>query len=358
LIAREGCASISDSSGNLLFYTNGVKVFDVNHDMMPGGILNGNPNGPNIASASQGVTIVPHPGDTNQYYIFTISDVGTINYGLSYTIVDMTLRGGLGDIDTNTLNVPAPGANPKTTEHLAAIPHCNGSEYWIIVHGAESPMLGKLLAYKLTTSGLQTPVVSNSFSVPGSSTFRWIGQIDIAPNGRMAAITNQETNRCHLYDFNKATGKFSEITSFQDFFYGISFSPNSKVLYLMQEPTGFKQYIIQIDLSSIYFNLSPSLKIVGEIRVPSSINSLQLGPNGKIYSTRSGTTGDTWLSVINYPDQLNTLANPNGCGFNFNASMAKSAVPVATSSIFLGESAFNSLIARLLQSLSIPKDSR
>ena len=39
---QEGCASISDASGNLLFYTNGQLVFNSNHVLMPNGIgLNG-----------------------------------------------------------------------------------------------------------------------------------------------------------------------------------------------------------------------------------------------------------------------------------------------------------------------------
>ncbi|MBK7109633.1 MAG: hypothetical protein IPH61_11015 [Bacteroidetes bacterium] len=33
----EACASISDSAGNLLFYTNGEKVWNKNHEVMPNG---------------------------------------------------------------------------------------------------------------------------------------------------------------------------------------------------------------------------------------------------------------------------------------------------------------------------------
>ncbi|MCH8317698.1 MAG: T9SS type A sorting domain-containing protein, partial [Bacteroidetes bacterium] len=319
LFSLEGCASISDSSGNLLFYTDGIEVFDINHDTMPSGILNGHPNSVNVGpSASQGVTIVPHPGDTNQYYIFTISDVGTINNGLSYTIVDMTLRGGLGDIDTNNLNISVTGGDSITTEHLAAIPHCNGTDYWIIVHGISAPFNDKLLAYQLTSSGVQLPVLSNSFSVSSSNGQTWIGQIDAAPNGRTVAITSFATNSCHLYDFDKATGKFIQITSFPFYRYGVSFSPNSKVLYLVKSFSLLltQEYDIdQLDISSINFNPVPTINTIGLSNQQNAFVSFQLGPDEKIYITRRNQKG---LSVINYPNELNSINAPNACGFNFS----------------------------------------
>ena len=40
----EGCASISDKNGNLLFYTSGTKIYDASHVAMPNGLgLTGNP---------------------------------------------------------------------------------------------------------------------------------------------------------------------------------------------------------------------------------------------------------------------------------------------------------------------------
>ncbi|MBW8049089.1 MAG: hypothetical protein FVQ77_01865 [Cytophagales bacterium] len=320
LFTNEACAAISDSNGTLLFYTDGRKVYDINHDTMPGGTLNGSINSPiagglySTTSAAQGALIVPNPGDTNQFYIFTVSDIGTKNFGLSYTIIDMTLRGGLGDIDTNNLNISAPGVNPKTTEHLAAIPHCNGTDYWIIVHGAEDPFRNKLLTYLLTSSGLQLPVVSNSFSVPITSQQAWAGQIDVAPNGRMVAMPSFSGGGCSLYDFDKATGIFTNIKVFSGYPYSASFSPNSKLLYL-QKATGdpSTSHVVQIDLSFINFNLFPIINVIGTGN--GFTNSLQLGPDGKIYMTR---WGEPKLSVINYPNNLNSINDPNACGFNYN----------------------------------------
>jgi len=52
----EGCASFSDISGDLLFYTDGITVWDKNHTKMPNGQnLLGDP------SSTQSAIIVPHP---------------------------------------------------------------------------------------------------------------------------------------------------------------------------------------------------------------------------------------------------------------------------------------------------------
>ena len=59
LATSEGCATISDGTGNLLFYTDGVSVWDRNHQIMQNGTgLMGH------TSSSQSATIVPLPGSS------------------------------------------------------------------------------------------------------------------------------------------------------------------------------------------------------------------------------------------------------------------------------------------------------
>src|SRR5689334_20241397 len=65
LFTVEGCASIADASGNLLFYTDGVTVYNKVHSVMTNGLglLGGN-------SSSESAIIVPMPGSSTLYYIF------------------------------------------------------------------------------------------------------------------------------------------------------------------------------------------------------------------------------------------------------------------------------------------------
>jgi len=60
LRTAEGCATISDRHGNLLFYTDGMKVYNRNHQEMP----NGNGLTGHNSSAQSGV-IIPKPGSTS-----------------------------------------------------------------------------------------------------------------------------------------------------------------------------------------------------------------------------------------------------------------------------------------------------
>ena len=158
LSTQEGCAAISDKNGKLLFYTDGVSVWDNTNKVMPSGKgLGGN------YSATQSAIIVPRPGSsTSQYYIFTVdawaghSPRSTGNGGLNLNLVDMTLHGGLGDVTTKDQHIISP-----TCEKLTATMHCNGIDYWVVTHKWGSDSLEAYLL--LTATGLSaTPIVSHS----------------------------------------------------------------------------------------------------------------------------------------------------------------------------------------------------
>ncbi len=97
--APAGCASVSDDFGGLLFYTDGVTVWNKNHVPMSNGNLMGDVN------VSQSVVIIPNPASVDQYYIFSNSAENQAHSGLRYSVVDMTLASGLGDVDSNTQDV-------------------------------------------------------------------------------------------------------------------------------------------------------------------------------------------------------------------------------------------------------------
>ncbi|MEI7727553.1 MAG: hypothetical protein WCK09_20765, partial [Bacteroidota bacterium] len=60
--------SVADSLGNLLFYSQGLSVYNRNHQIMPNG--NGLLGDQNV----QGVFSVKKPGENNLYYLFTINN--------------------------------------------------------------------------------------------------------------------------------------------------------------------------------------------------------------------------------------------------------------------------------------------
>jgi hypothetical protein len=73
----EGCASICDANGSLLFYTDGMTVYNRNHGIMPNGTgLLGH------SSSTQSAIIVKKPMSNNLYYIFTVDYIGNTNGGV------------------------------------------------------------------------------------------------------------------------------------------------------------------------------------------------------------------------------------------------------------------------------------
>ena len=65
----EGCFTLSDSDGNLMMYSDGMKVYNKNDIQMPNGagLAGGN-------SSTQSGIVIPVPGDYDKYYIVTVAE--------------------------------------------------------------------------------------------------------------------------------------------------------------------------------------------------------------------------------------------------------------------------------------------
>ena len=197
MIAQEGCSSISDNRGNLLFYSNGVRVWNRNHTIMPNG------NGlMGDLSATMSCLIVPKPGDTTQYYIFTLDELAG-SAGMRYSIVDMTLNGGLGDVSSK--NVPF---RTNMTEKMVALRRCDGN-VWIISHQWNSK---NFYADLLTPSGFSPTVTSSvgtTHSGGAQGVVNAVGHMAISQQGDRLAIAMRDGNIFEVFDFDEATGVVS-----------------------------------------------------------------------------------------------------------------------------------------------------
>jgi hypothetical protein len=101
--SRGSCSSISDTSGNLLFYaSNPYKPLWFGGVIQTGAIYNKNhllmQNGDTIVGRAwyNETLIVPLPTDSQIYFVFS-AGVTSI-YGLYYSEVDLNLNGGLGAV--------------------------------------------------------------------------------------------------------------------------------------------------------------------------------------------------------------------------------------------------------------------
>ena len=288
MFAFEGCASIADEDGNLLFYTDGSSVWNANHITTANGFgLLGN------ASSTQSAIIVKNPSNDSIYYIFTVPAQG-FGDGLRYSEFNINLDGGLGDIN-GVKNIML--ANP-VCEKVTAVRHANGQDIWILAHGYNN---NEWYAYLLDETGPNLVPVITNIGVVINQTNHTIGYMKASPDGtKVATVYDYSMHPAELLDFNTSTGVFSNLTNIglpQIGFgpYGLEFSPNSNVLYIGFEGTEqFSQYDLtapDIEASEIAFTI-PGLFSMG---------SLQLGPDGKIYIAQPAMN---FLSTIAAPDEL------------------------------------------------------
>lgn len=298
LSTSEGSASICDKNGSLLFYTDGIRVWNKNHVQMPNGNgLLGDP------SSAQSAIIVPKPGSTTRYYIFTVAAQGNPG-GFCYSEVDMALNGGLGDVLVANKNTQL---FTPSVEKITAVKHANGLYVWVLAHGFNN---NRYYAYLVTCNGVANAITSDVGQVEGWP--GW-GYLVASPDGTKLASAMRNVG-FELLDFNNATGVVSNPVFLGNptECYGVSFSPDNNVLY------GLK-----INGGSIWqWNLqagSPAAIIASMIQVgtaagtaaPYNGGAMQLGPDGKMYITQYG---QPFLSAINNPNVLGA-----GCNLQLNA---------------------------------------
>jgi hypothetical protein len=305
----EGCSTVSNEQGELLFYTNSETVWNRLHEPMPNGELVAGGG-----SLSQ-VLIQKVPLSTSLYYIFTTTGQASAAGRFRYHVVDMGADDGFGDVITDD-QVLFTGT---TTEHVAATGHANGTDVWIM---ARAYPQAEFLAYRLTPAGIvDAPVVSSVGPplIPGNSNFNTRGELKFSMDGARMAIAcngiaaNDNTNLLALYDFDNSTGMVSNAivlpTGRGDF--GLSFSPLGTKLYSSTwKAFGFSvndvNTLHQFDLT----NNEPAAIIASRTLLYTSssetLGSLKLGPDGRIYLAAYGST---YLGVINDPDSLGEACN-------------------------------------------------
>ena len=216
LNTQEGCASICDANGNLLFYTDGMLVYNKNHGIMPNGTgLFGH------SSSTQSAIIVKKPMSNNLYYIFTVNGITGNAGGLNYSVVDMSLDLGLGDItaDKNILLFA------DACEKVTAIKHQNGVDFWIV---APQHTTNTYYSYLLTSVGLSlAPVLNNVGSIFDDS-----GYLKASPDGTKIIVANSFTPS-FLFDFDRSTGLLSNMMSFPLYAYKIWVKDPQDILHKM-----------------------------------------------------------------------------------------------------------------------------
>ena len=309
----EGCASICDNNGGLLFYTDGNIVYNKNHAIMPNGSgLLGH------SSSTQSAIIIKKPSSSTEYYIFTVDGITGNNGGVYYSIVDVTLDGGLGDVSIKNTSVVNYGM-----EKITAITHLNEVDIWVIIPDGDSQSIKSFL---LTSAGLDMSFINNLTS----ATINAVGYLKASPDGNRVASVNSWSDNVELFTFDNLNGTLISdyVLTNNVSVYGVEFSPNSQVLYTSEWYGGA---VNQFDLSAgSLSNIINSKFYAGSMAIGMG-GALQLASDNKIYQTGGNTSN---LSCINNPDSLVALCNYSSSSVSLGGLTAEYGLPTFYSSIF------------------------
>jgi hypothetical protein len=289
---QEACSTMSDSIGNLLFYTDGMHVWNKNHIQMPNGV------GLAGAPSSTSTFIIPYPGNNNLYYIITV-DENVGEKGLCFSIVDMQKEDGLGDVDILTKNTLL---FKPSSEKIAVTQHKNGIDYWLIVHKWQS---NEFVSYLINQFGIQanSPVVSIRGTVYEGHVSNSRGCLKVSPQGDKLVAAIEGMNIIEMFDFDNTTGIVSNHVKFPGEYksaYGVEFSIDGKFLYCSER---WENMVYQFNLGAgSNEEIFTSKTIIG-----SNGTGMQLGMDGRIYLA----SGSSSLSVINNPSVAGTGSDYN-----------------------------------------------
>ncbi len=299
--------TIADINGNFLMSSNGVWIANANNDTMlngsglnPNSFTSGHPDGLTLPN---GNIFLPMPSDSNKYILFhqTGNNVGLASTEIYYSIIDITLDGGLGEvISKNNVII-----NGSFGWGMSACKHGNGRDWWIAALSGDGTDVYKFLLTPDTIAFI------GSQSFPFVSVTGWAGQPVFSPDGSKFGYQSGYgiTGSFWYMDarilfFDRCTGVFSNpnviLTDTLPGF-GCSFSPNSKYFYCSTS-----WHIYQINTDSLIMQngliVAANNDSFADPAPPNytSFNLMNLAADGNIYlSTGNGTN---YLHKIHQPD--------------------------------------------------------
>lgn len=287
LKTEEGCATISDSLGNLLFYTNGKNLYGKNHQLISNQLV-GSPD------ASQSSIFVPFPSQEDTIILFVNGEFG--NGGLHYYL----LRASQQTIISGPFLLYQP-----TCEKITAVHQSNQKDFWLLTHEWNSD---KFICYPITNQGVGSAVVSSVGTVHAGTSVIASGTMKFSLQGNQVACAIPYLNLVERFDFQNGVVSNPRAKTIKNP-YGLSFSPDGQILYA----TGY--YFAQggVLVNEVFqWNNQNQLITVGSWTSPLFTPEIWIGDisnaiDGKMYIAKKNAQS---LAVIEKP-------NLNGAACNF-----------------------------------------
>lgn len=345
-----GTTTISDQTGQVLFYTDGETIWDLNGNEMENGADLG---GDNMSAGS--VIAVEVPGEPGLYYLFTTQAASGGSNQANFSVVD--LRGenqdGIGNVVSKGNFLFSP-----STEHSAALN--TGDTTWVMYHEVGN---NSFRAYPVSGQGIGQPVISSIGSVHNFGT--GVGTMKFTPQGDKLTVTIVE-NGCsyvEVFDFDQNSGELTNAMKIDlgcdDEVYGVEFSNDGTRLFVSYlNGKGVEEFFIrgveetdatdpENPITTIcpecFENASSQSEIeqcILDSRATVSgsnglnLGALQIGPDGQIYAA---VVGDTRIGQIQIgsgcvpssfnQDNVLPMPGPSGLGLPSFVQQSGSYIP-------------------------------
>jgi formylmethanofuran dehydrogenase subunit C len=311
-LGNEGTAVVTNPyTGELLFYTDGISVFDDEHTKLDVE-LDGD-----ISSTTPTVVCPVPVCPFNEYYIFSNgSGVNVLDGQLSYRIFN---------VENNTfsekLQLPGEFSQSQVLEGMKIIPSLTDPfTYWLIYRLADADnSCGKThLTYKIDPSGISFHnSICFGIYIPNDYLH---GNIDygVIPNDSKNVVVGFAGMGLYTSVFDTETGLFdmSSVKVYNDAWnFDVIFSPDGLKLYYSSngKTTDISAGLYQIDLTA---DNQESCLIKNFGNGANRSLGLQLGPDSKIYHIHSipfGSNIEANIGRIENPNEkfINDSVNPN-----------------------------------------------
>ncbi len=300
-------ASICDSLGNLLFYTNGVAIANYTHQIMENGDslnpgeITWNHTYSGLAVAQSHI-ILPWPEHPQQYYLFherleLHPQLVLAVYPMYYSVIDMSQNNSLGKVLQKNVVIFKDSTHNYGT--MVAVKHANGRDWWIL-----APQLSKNIFYRVlfTPQGVVDTAVLNiqpNYPMLGSNAF-----MTFSPDGSILARYEIQ-HGLYLYNFDRCSGTLQDTPYFlpipdTQLGGGVAFSPNGRFLYMLSST-----FVLQLDLQEPDPNLALDTVAFYDgftfDGLATRFFAMQRGPDGRIYFNTTNST--PFLHTIIFPNR-------------------------------------------------------
>ncbi len=295
-------ASISNTVGNLILYSNGCQIRDGNHQFIPG-TNQLNPGPTDIEWCSYGYPVadggffIPFFGDSivmllHQREEVVEPPVQVINDTLFYTSV----RKENNQYVLNEKSIRIVG-DMLTDGNVKGVKATKPGAWWVLQGEKGTNKYNTILLDSAKVNTIYSQFMGDS-TIDGAAA----GQASFSPDGTKYAKYAPRDD-LFLFDFDRTTGTLSNFRRIHvadsGLIGGLSFSPNSRFLYVSAQVDlyQFDTWAEDIQDSKIHIghydgHLDP---------FPTTFYHMQLGPDCRIYMN-SNNGGYSW-HVIHEPDQ-------------------------------------------------------